>query len=246
MSRVFLLLAVLLLGACGSSTSLPAPEILSVSPNPIAVNERAPELTIALDVVIPVHVDYSREEASPTTVQVWLGTVEVPLVSQDADGTLKVLVPKDMGPGKYDLRVALSDGREAVRAEALTIVPARDGQGDAGTPPEEVIDGGILVGSPGAAITGFQFETIGSPQQSGQSFEVHVRAMGPRAALFQDTVTLTLSKKNGSVSPTKLGPFTDGRLTTHVTVTGKGGNLKLTVEDPVSGAEGTSNGFKVH
>lgn len=246
MSRVLLLLATLLLGACGTSTLLPPPEILSVKPNVIVVNERDVILTVELEAVMPIHVDYAQEQASLSTVRVLLNTTELEDPAVDSDGTLTVAVPDDLERGTYDLRVALSDGREVVREKALEVVTPRDGRGDdGGTVPDEVFDGGILVGDRDTGVTGFEFDPIGELQQSGQSFEVQIRATGPRAARFQHEVTLRLNKRNASVSPTTLGPFTNGRFNARITVTGKGGNMKLTVADEASEAEGTSNGFKV-
>jgi hypothetical protein len=243
MSRALLLLATLLLGACAPA---PAPEILSVTPGLIFADEPA-RLTISLDSAIPVHVDYAREQASQATAQVRIGDAEALLEELQADGTLVVTAPAGLASGKYDVRVSLSDGREAVSLQALTVVELRSGpvdpDGDGGEPIEQLPDGGIVVGDGEAGVTGFRFDPIAELQQSGGSFEVRIEALGPSARAFQDVVTLSPSKKNVSVSPTTL-QFTDGMFTGTVTVTGRVGNLKLTVR---SGdyARGTSNGFRV-
>ncbi len=270
MSRALLLTATtLLLCACGTSTSLPAPEILSVSPNRIFVNERDVPIEISLSTVIPVQVDYAREEASPTSARVRFGEEDAEVESAKADGTLTVWVPEGLKPGRrYDVRVALSDGREAVKTGAFTIATPNDDEGpgegpvDAGDLPEEIFDAGTLgdldggrpldggVKEPGDAgpvgeggVTGFRIEQLGE-QQRGRPFPVTIQAIGPRAHLFQDSVDVQLNKR-GSVSPTKLGPFTNGLLESFpITVDAKGGNIKLTVTDAY-GAQGTSNGFKV-
>jgi len=248
MSRALLLLATLLLGACGSSTALPPPTILSVTPKLLVVNERDTPVTISLDAVLLVHVDYAREQARrTTTAQVWIGREEAQLVSLDADGTLNVVAPNELQPGKYSLRVVLSDGREAVLDDAFEVVTPRNGrplpEGDAGEPPEESLDGGILIGDGDLDVTGFRFERIGDIQQSGQSFTVQIVALGPRANQFQGEVELSLSKKSASVSPTTL-QFNNGMCNDEVTVTGRSGNLKLTVTHG-DYAQGTSNGFRV-
>ncbi len=242
MSRALLLLATLLLGACAAA---PAPEILSVTPGLIFANEPA-RLTISLDSAIPVQVDYAREQASQATAQVRIGDAEARVEELQPDGTLIVTAPTGLESGKYDVRVSLSDGREAVSLQALTVVELRSGpvdpDGDGGAPIEQLPDGGIVVGDGEAGITGFSFAPIAELQQSGESFEVRIEALGPGARVFQDTVALSISKSNASVSPTTL-TCAEGACEGSVTVTGKGGNMKLTVT--YGRAQGTSNGFKV-
>lgn len=270
MSRALLLVATLLLGACGTSTSLPAPEILSVSPNRVPINEKGTKVTISLNTVIAVQVDYAKEEASSTGARVLFDEVEVEPNNVYADGTIKVPVPEGLKPDRtYDVRVLLSDGREAVKTDAFTLsTPNDDGDGpgedtaDAGDIPEEIFDAGTFgdldggspldagVKEPGDAgpvgegdVTGFEFAHI-DDQQGGQRFQITIKAIGPRAHLFQESVEVKPNKK-GSVSPTMLGPFINGALEDFpITVDAKGGNIKLTVTGPF-GAQGTSNGFKV-
>jgi hypothetical protein len=280
--RATALLLAALLCACGSSMSLPAPDILSVAPNRINLPRDTPAaeqkvVRISLDVVIPVHVDYGREQVSTDAVRVWIGSEEATVVGLEQDGTLTVSVPAALDEGTYDVRVVLSDGREGVRPAALTIViPGNDRNLDAGeepgndpdpagTPDAGVVvlsdagtspgghsprDGGTRQDEPGpdepmrsGDVTGFELDALGD-QQQGVPFLVTVRAMGPRAAHFQNGVEVTLNKKNGIVSPLKLGPFDFGLCVQLVTVDAKGANVKLTVTDAY-GAQGTSNGFKV-
>jgi hypothetical protein len=239
------LLATLLLCACGGGASLPAPEILSISPNRITVPRGTPaaerrSIVISLDAVIAVRVDYGRERVSTEAVRVWIGAEEAPLEGLEADGTLTVTVPGSLDEGTYDVRVSLADGREAVRPSALTVVPVGSQEGgDAGTPmvvrPEDPMRRGD--------ITGFLIESLGE-QRRGVPFRVTIRAVGPRAAHFRDDVTLALNRDDDEVSPSRLGPFVGGVCEQLVTVDAHGGNVKLTVTDAF-GAQGTSNGFKV-
>ena len=279
MSRA-VLLATLLLCACGGGGPLPAPEILSVTPNQVSVSRGAPaaerkSVRISLDAVIPVRVDYGREQVRTDAARVWIGPEEAPLEGLEQDGTLTVAVPKALDPGTYDVRVALSDGRETARSSALTLLlmggTRTDTDAGVGEPPEELTDAGPLIlvdggvpldaGTPRDGgvklpdepgphdpirpgdVTGFELEPV-EPQRQGVAFLVTVRALGPRAAHFQDSVELSINKNNGGVRPTKLGPFDNGMCTQLVTVDAQGGNVKLTVTDAY-GAQGTSNGFKV-
>ncbi|MFP2910736.1 hypothetical protein ACLESD_38005 [Pyxidicoccus sp. 3LFB2] len=274
LGRVTLLLVVALGCACGSSASFPAPDILSVAPNQLPVPREVPAdkrdpIRVSLDAVIPVRVDYSHEQVRTDAARVWIGSEEASVTSLDRDGTLVVEVPVALDQGTYDVRVSLSDGREAMRPAVLTLIPEDWGrQSDAGMIdlPEEQDAGPLILldgGTPDAStpdagpppvepgpndpivpgdITGFIIEAVGD-QQRGTPFLVIVHALGPRAAHFQDSVELTLNKK-GTLSPLKLGPFDNGVVGQYVTVDAKGGNLKLTVTDAF-GAQGTSNGFKV-
>jgi hypothetical protein len=277
LGRARVLLVAALLYACGSSSPLPAPDILSVTPNQVPMAKGGPThertlIRVSLDAVIPVRVDYGEEKAHTDAARVWIGSEEAPVQSVDRDGTLVVEVPETLLKGTYDVRIALSDGREAVRVAVLTVVPKGRGPqsgSDAGSDevPEENPDAGPIdtrdAGSlpPDAGggnlpddrldprapmrpgdITGFQFEAVGDQTQD-TPFLLVVRALGPRAAHFQEYVELTLTKK-GTVTPSRLGPFTNGVCEQRVSVDAKGGNVKLTVTDAF-GAQGSSNGFKV-
>ena len=285
--RVSALLIAALLSACGSSTSLPNPDILSVTPNQVIVPRELPveqrsPVRVSLDAVIPVRVDYGEQQVSTDAARVWIGSEQATVQWVEQDGTLTVAVPEVLDTGGYDVRVALSDGREATRTFALRLIPGANAPweptdpdpadagtvepddagpliltdagepdadgglspdaGDGGVTPSE--DGGLGPDDPirPGDITGFELVDLGD-QTYGAPFQVTVRAIGPRAAHFMDSVELTVNK-NGNVSPLKLGPFTYGVVKQDVTVKVRGANVKLTVTDAY-GAQGTSNGFKV-
>jgi hypothetical protein len=277
--RATVLLVAALLCACGSSTALPAPDILSVVPNQVTVPRHVPveqrsPVRVSLDAVIPVRVDYGQEQVSTDAARVWIGSEQASVQALDSDGTLIIGVPEMLDTGTYDVRVALSDGRETVRQAVFSVIPKHRGpqpDDDAGVVdiPEEDLDAGPLIqtdaGTPDAGtssdagvvqpdgpgpndpirpgdITGFEIEAL-EDQQQGTPFLVVVRALGPRAAHFQDSTELTVNK-HGTVSPLKLGPFDNGVVGQYVTVGVLGANVKLTVTDAY-GAQGTSNGFKV-
>ncbi|MFP2956588.1 hypothetical protein ACLEPN_01835 [Myxococcus sp. 1LA] len=255
MSRARGLLPTLLLCACGTSTTLGPPEILSVRPNQVLVTEAASSrVQVSLDAVLPIRVDYGREEAHASPVHVWIGSEEAQVERAALDGTLQVAMPPGLGVGSHDVRVVLADGREGMRPDALTL--ASTDATDAGDPRCEEAeprdcrpptDAGVTF--PGEAplargdITGFRVEPVGA-QRVGEPFLVVIHAEGPRATRFHGTVTMTVNARNGTVGPSTLGPFQDGVLSQDVTVTAHGGNIKLTVTDDL-GAQGTSNGFRV-
>ncbi|QSQ26252.1 hypothetical protein JY651_15530 [Pyxidicoccus parkwayensis] len=284
-SRACVLLFTALLSACSSSTSLPNPDILSVTPNQVIVPRELPveqrvPIRVSLDAVIPVRVDYGNEQVTTDVAKVWIGPAPATVQWVGQDGTLTVVVPDVLDKGSYDVRVALPDGREASRASVLSLILPDDdshlpvdpdpdsgtldpedagpliltdagteedgglspGQDDAGVQLPE--DGGLGPNDPirPGDITGFTLDTLGD-QAWNTPFPVTVRAIGPRAAHFQDSVELTVNK-TGAVSPLKLGPFVNGLCVQPVTVQARGANVKLTVTDAY-GAQGTSNGFKV-
>ena len=279
--RVTALLAAALLCACDSSTKLPAPDILSVTPNQVTVPRAVPieqrsPVRVSLDAVIPVRVDYGEEQARTDAARVWIGSEEATVQGLEQDGTLTVAVPEALDTGSYDVRVALSDGRESTRASVLTLIPADESQqlpfdagqeqqpgGDPDAGPVTVLDGGSpedggtprdggvkIPDGPGpdepmrpGDVTGFELDAV-EDQARGVPFLVTVRALGPRAAHFQNGVEVTVNKSNGTVSPLKLGPFDAGTCVQLVTVNARGANVKLTVTDAF-GAQGTTNGFKV-
>ncbi|MCY1023129.1 hypothetical protein [Pyxidicoccus sp. MSG2] len=279
LGRATALLVAALFYACDSSTSLPAPDILSVTPNQVAVPREVPvelrsPVRVSLDAVIPVRVDYGEEQVRTDAARVWIGSEEAAVQWVEQDGTLTVGVPEVLDMGSYDVRVALSDGRESTRSSVLRLIPWDDGRQvtDAGTvdipdgedagplseldggSPEDggtSLDAGVKVpDGPGPDDPILPGDITGfeldelGDQERGVPFLVTVHAMGPRAAHFQDSVELTVNKQNGGVSPLKLGPFDYGLCVQLVTVDAQGGNVKLTVTDAY-GSQGTSNGFKV-
>ncbi|NTX13942.1 hypothetical protein HUA76_24345 [Myxococcus sp. CA056] len=255
MTRVTVLLA-LLLAACGSSAVLPAPTIIAVSPREAQVGYPG-TIRVTLDAVFPIRVDYSRQEArAGTGTRLWFGSVEAPLHDIDESGTLSADVPELLPPGEHDVRVVLADGREARRERGFTLLDGDGTDEDGGV--EEVPDGGIFVAdggleqdggpTPGTPmqpgdITGFEFESV-QEQTRGQPFVITVRALGPRAAEFEDKLDLTVNKSNGGVSPTSLDQFVAGVCTQSITLDVQGDNVTLTVTDRF-GVEGNSNSFKV-
>ncbi|WP_338866240.1 hypothetical protein [Myxococcus stipitatus] len=256
MSRAILVLLVLLLSACDSDTALPAPRIASISPREAQVGYPG-VIRVTLEAMVPVRVDYSRQEArAELGVRLWFGTVEAPLLQIDEDSTLDVNLPAALAPGVHDVRVVLEDGREASRLQGFVLRNDVEPGNDAGTPtpPDAGVfatdagsnpDGGTRTGTPMAEgdITGFEFIPV-EEQQQGQPFVITVRALGPRAAEFEEKVDLSLNAGTGRVAPSSLDRFVGGVCVQSVTVDGQSTGAKLQVSDRF-GVKGISNAFGV-
>ncbi|WP_342373920.1 hypothetical protein NVS55_21050 [Myxococcus stipitatus] len=243
MSRVASVLLVLLLSACHSNTTLPAPSIRSISPREVQPGYPG-VIRITLDAMVPIRVDYSRQEAQAALgVSLWFGTVEAPLLELDEDNTLEVFLPPTLPPGVHDVRVVLSDGREATRAQGFSVLSSIHPAVDAGNP--SLPDSGTRSGGPMAEgdITGFEFTPV-EEQRQGQPFTITVRALGPRAAEFEEKVDLSLGAGDGRVTPSTLDQFVGGVCTQSITVDSQSTGVKLQVTDRF-GVSGTSNAFGV-
>ncbi len=189
MKRVAGALLPLLLWAC-EPAALPDPSIVSVTPERIPAGYPA-ALSVQVSAVLPVTVDYEAGDVDPAqlemTVQVAGQEVDIPFV--DREGTLIVPVPEGLEAGDYDVRVALADGRAAVRERAFSIVtvPTTHGGGEDGAAP-----GGASEESP-AGIFGLRIDPI-ADQVRGVPFQITVRALGPAAESFHQTVTFRANK----------------------------------------------------
>ncbi|WP_141331968.1 hypothetical protein [Myxococcus sp. AB025B] len=256
MTRALVALGLMLLSACGSNTSLPAPRILSVEPDKATIGFSEP-ITVRLDAAFPIRVDYAEGQAQARSgTRVWFGEWEAGVRELDEQGALSVDLPADLGAAAYDVRVALADGRETTSPRGFTLVSQDAGTPDAG--PDGIPDGGVYVADGGTEpdagqdptrpmgegdITGYEFEPI-SDQDIGQPFAITVRAVGPRAADFTDKVDLSISKNNGNVSPTSLDRFVGGLCVQSIAIDAQGANVVLTVTDRF-GVQASSNAFKV-
>ncbi|QSQ15539.1 hypothetical protein [Myxococcus landrumensis] len=256
MSRVTAVLLVLLLSACDSNQALPAPSIRSISPREVQSGYPG-VIRVSLDAMVPIRVDYTRQEAQAGLgVRLWFGTVEAPLLELDADSTLEVFLPESLSPGVHDVRVVLADGREALRAQGFSVLSSIHPAIDAGNPTGP--DGGVITPDAGPSpdsgtrtgtpmtegdITGFEFTPV-EEQRRGQPFVVTVRALGPRAAEFEEKVDLSLGAGEGRVTPSTLDQFVGGVCTQSITVDSQSTGVKLLVTDRF-GVSGTSNAFGV-
>ncbi|GEN12548.1 Copper-binding protein CopC (methionine-rich) [Myxococcus fulvus] len=253
MTRALVLLGLMLLSACGSSTSLPAPRIVDINPASDTVGRTAP-IQLEIEAAFPIRLDYAEGEVETQgRTRVWIGEQEARVIALNAQSLFAVDLPANLGVAAYDVRVALADGRETTSPQGFTLVSP-----DAG--PDGIPDGGVYVADGGPEpepdagqdptrpmgegdITGYEFETI-SDQDIGQPFAIIVRAVGPRAADFTDKVDLSISKNNGNVSPTSLDKFVGGICVQNIAIDAQGANVVLTVTDRF-GVQSSSNAFKV-
>lgn len=248
-----------LLVGCAPS-ALPEPTIVSVEPAQVEAHTSA-ELRIRYDALLPLTVDYSRETApsAMNAMKVYIGEQLAPIQRFERPSTVIVSVPDDVPEGEHEVRLVLSDGREAKRPQHLVVgpsasamFPGEDGgtKSDGGTsvpgrPGDLGADGGTEGDSDGGArelfgISGYQFDSIGE-QVRDTPFVITLRAQGSAAATFDGTVSLSVSK--GTITPTTAGPFKDGVVEVTVSVDHPS-SLFITAED-AHGVTGSSNEFQV-
>ena len=250
MSRACLvLLAGALLGAC-EPASAPQPSIRAVEPEEVASGQRV-ELRLHIDALLPGTMDYGRRavsaEALASVVQVWVGEQQVEVLRSEPGGILVVSAPANLAEGAHDVRLVLSDGREARRAQGLvvkhvseTLVPGEP------TGPVELADGGTETPDGGrrqerSGLSGFTIDPV-EEQVRDVPFVLVLRAQGSQAASYQGTVTLRANQ--GSIQPAVAGPFVDGVLRVQVTVDQPGAKRVITAVDE-HGNEGSTNEFQV-
>lgn len=243
------LLAGALLGAC-EPASMPQPSILAVEPAEVVTGERV-ELRLHIDALLPGTMDYGRRSVSgeplSSVVQVWVGEQPAEVQRYEPGGILVVLVPAGVAEGAHDVRLVLSDGREAVRPQALVVMsvfeadvliggPAEDAGSDGGTPSS---DAGLR--EERAGLSGFHIESV-EEQVRDVPFVLELHAQGSGARAFQGSVTLSVDQ--GSIEPAVAGPFEDGLLRVKVRVDQPGAKRVITAVD-THGNEGRTNAFRV-
>jgi hypothetical protein len=231
MTRVtYVLLVLFCLVGCGPA-ALPEPSILSVEPEMIAAEGPA-VLTVQVSAVLPVTVNYHTEtvDTSQLGMTLLIAGQRTDIAFAERDGKLTVAVPEGLAQGAYDVQLALADGREAMREEAFSVVPAASGDGD--VPEGVVVRGGL---------TGYTIDPIGE-QVRGVPFKVTIRAVGPGASTFQGMGVLRASKGQGA--PLTTGTFAGGVRQEELTLEQPGGQVFLMIEDAL-GNKGLSNSFRV-
>jgi hypothetical protein len=197
--------------ACGSS--VPPPLIQSVSPAQAPTNVPT-AITVRLEPTFPMTFDYGkRTVALDTRVTLRLGD-QVLMVDTVEPQQLTAVVPAGLPAGAQEVRVTLADGREGVLSQGFTVL-----------------------GAPEAAFT---FDPI--PEQLvGEPFTVTIRASGPDARRFEDTVRLESGK--GRLLPRTSGRFNAGVRTEQLTLDQPGLNW-VTATD-AAGNQGSSEPFHV-
>jgi hypothetical protein len=229
MLRKTALLSLLALCACESEVPS-ARSIVAIEPEEV-VSGDATQVTVRLDALLGVHVDYGTRTATlvvPSALQI--DEHEVGVEGIEPDGTLRITVPRSMPEGEKDVRVKMPDGSEVVRKEGLKVLPAPPSLGKS-------VGGGS---DTTLAITSFRIERIPN-QVRNVPFQVMLRAQGPDAASFDGQVQLTSSK--GRLSPNLSGPFSQGTRTEQVTIDHPGGDVSLTVR--IGDIAVKSNTFRV-
>jgi hypothetical protein len=230
MKRAAWLLVPLLWSACGASP-LPEPSIVSVVPERVAANAPA-SLSVRVSGVLPFRVNYQEGsvEEVPQGLKLWLAGKEVDIAFTETDGTLIVPVPEALPLGAYDAQLVLEDGREALRERAFSVVPEPQFV-EGGAPAEDIRD----------AVTGLQIDPI-EEQVRNRPFQITIRALGPKAELFQGQLTVRSNKGQAtSVTP---GVFSGGVRVEELSLSQPNPGVYLLVED-MQGHQALSNSFRV-
>lgn len=117
--RVLTAISVLAIAGCGGA---PEPTIKEIAPAEVNTATITP-IAITLDAVLPTKFDYAKGEAtSDSQVSVFVNQTEIGTTRIDPEGVVRALVPRNLEPGPYDVRVEFSDGRTARAQAALTVV----------------------------------------------------------------------------------------------------------------------------
>jgi hypothetical protein len=228
-ARMFLPLIVL----CGCELApLPPPTIESVEPANIP--EGSPSVLMVRVSAVPLYtLDYEEGTAETSAQEMTLiiagQAADIAWVEQD--GTLIAEVPAGLSLGAHEVQVSLADGREAMREQAFSVVPASP-LGD--FPEDPSLD---LIAS---GVTGFEIDPIGE-QRVGVPFTVTIRAVGPKASTFQKPVALRGSK--GPADTVSAGTFQEGIRVETISLSHPGRTILL-VED-ADGRRGLSERFLV-
>lgn len=224
MRRVFLPMLVALVFACACEPEppavLPAPRILSISPQGQTSNEKK-TVTVQLDVDPRFLVNYgerSVQQLDQPTLRI--GSQTVPLDTYLGHGQYQGTVSPGLSEGTYDIQVTLPDGRTASLPQAYQV--------------KEPLD--------------FWLEEI-PDQVQDQPFTVTIHAFGTDAELFTGTVAVNAIHSefgNSTVLSTVCGPFSDGICRVRLTLDRPGNIYLIQVkdEDPNSNPD-YSNAFRV-
>lgn len=204
----------LVLAACGQDP-LPPPTLVSVQPAQAGFNSTE-RLQLQVNALLPFTLRYREGTAVPRPeLQAWVGTQQLEDVRDEGEGRFSGNLQPGLELGRYDVRVRLSDGREASLANAFTIVDPNN----------------------------FRVDVHGARFFKGVSFPMTLYAPGPEAWRFRGTVTLRSSV--GNITPSQSAPFESGVATLPaVTIDAAAEQVVISVEDSL-GRRGQSAPLKI-
>lgn len=208
-----------LLCACETVTPpLPEPHILSISPT--TQSTAAPQtVVVQLDTEPRFLVDYGTKSArmiDQPTLQI--GPQTVPLDTYLGHGQLQGTVASGLEVGRYDVRVSMSDGREAILPDAYEVR---------------------------AGVASFWIEHLDSQVQD-QPFTITIHAEGEGADRFEGTVTVSIFNNNdgATIFSMQSGAFSAGVRQEQLTIETPDDNYLVIINGgQANGA--TSNAFQV-
>lgn len=214
------LLAVLC--ACETEQPLQDPRIVSISPTVQLTTE--PQLvTVELDMDPRFFVDYGKKTVQRLDEPVLeIGPQTVRLDTYLGLGQFQGTVAAGLEAGRYDIKVTLGDGREAVLADAYEVKTEAD-----------------------KPQIGYWIESIGT-QMQGQDFTITIHVAGSNADAYEGTVLLSTYNINSNQTTfiRRSGAFSGGVLQESIRIDSFGDEYLILVEDD-EGHSASSNRFRV-
>jgi hypothetical protein len=211
-----------LLCACETEQPLQAPRILSISPEEQFSSE--PQVvTVQLDMEPRFFVDYGKKTVQRLDQPVLeIGPQTVRLDTYLGLGQFQGTVAPGLEARRYDIKVTLGDGREAVLADAYEVKPDDE-----------------------APQLGYWIEPLG-PQVPGQDFTVTIHVDGTNAELYEGSVLVSTYNINSNQTTfiRRSGAFSGGVRQERIRIDTSGDSFLVLVEDD-AGSTATSNAFRV-
>lgn len=220
--RMLLPLLLALLCACQTGPSLEAPQILSISPTGQLSSEQQ-VVIVELDTEPRFFVDYGKKTAQLLEQpMLQIGPQTVRLDTYLGLGHYQGTVAPGLEAGRYDIKVTLGDGREAMLADAYEVKTEAE-----------------------KPRLGYWIESIG-PQLSGQDFTVTIHVDGTNAELYAGTVLVSMYNINSNQTTfiRRSGAFSGGVRQEHIRIDTVGDDYLILVEDD-AGHGASSNRFRV-
>ena len=205
-----------LLCACETEPPLQAPQLLSISPTEQLSSE--PQLiTVQLDVEPRFLVDYGKKTVQmleQPVLEIGSQTVQLTYLGH---GQFQGTVAPGLDARRYDIKVKLGDGREAILTDAYEVKSEDEGR-----------------------LLNYWFDTIGS-QVSGQDFTVTIHADGTNAESYTGSVLVSIYDTNSgeTIFVRRSGAFSGGVRQERLRIDTAGDYLI------VAGNGDTSNAFRV-
>lgn len=208
--------------ACETEPPLQAPRIVSISPAE-QLSSEPQDVVVELDMDPRFFVDYGKKSVQMLDQPVLrIGPQTVVLGTYLGHGHFQGTVDSGLEAGRYDIKVTLGDGREAVLSDAYEVIAAEKTQ------------------------FSYWFDSIG-PQVSGQDFTITIHVTGTNAEFYRGSVLVSTqnTRTQEMTSTWRSGAFSGGERKEHVRIDDTSGDEYLIVVQDASGGLAYSNSFPV-